>query len=49
LPGIAIKLDETPGSVRLPPPALGEQTDEVLSLFGYSAEEITRFRANGIV
>ena len=49
LPGIAIKLDETPGSVRLPPPALGEQTDEVLSLFGYSAEEITRFRSNGIV
>jgi crotonobetainyl-CoA:carnitine CoA-transferase CaiB-like acyl-CoA transferase len=49
LPGIAIKLDETPGSVRLPPPALGEQTDEVLSLVGYSAEEITRFRSKGIV
>jgi crotonobetainyl-CoA:carnitine CoA-transferase CaiB-like acyl-CoA transferase len=49
LPGVAIKLDETPGSVRLPPPALGEQTDEVLSQLGYSMEEIARFRASGIV
>lgn len=49
LPGIAIKLDETPGSIRLPPPALGEQTDEVLSQFGYSVEEIARFRSSGVV
>jgi crotonobetainyl-CoA:carnitine CoA-transferase CaiB-like acyl-CoA transferase len=49
LPGIAIKLEETPGSVRLPPPALGEQTELVLRQIGYSAEEIAQFRSNGIV
>lgn len=49
LPGIAIKLDETPGSVRLPPPTLGEQTDEVLAELGYEVEEIARLRSNGIV
>jgi crotonobetainyl-CoA:carnitine CoA-transferase CaiB-like acyl-CoA transferase len=49
LPGIAIKLDETPGSVRLPPPTLGEQTDEVLAQLGYDVEEIARLRSNGIV
>jgi len=49
LPGIAIKLEETPGSVRLPPPALGEQTEQVLMQIGYSAEEIALFRSSGIV
>jgi crotonobetainyl-CoA:carnitine CoA-transferase CaiB-like acyl-CoA transferase len=49
LPGIAIKLDDTPGSVRLPPPALGEQSDEVLAQLGYSAEEIARYRDSGVV
>jgi crotonobetainyl-CoA:carnitine CoA-transferase CaiB-like acyl-CoA transferase len=49
LPGIAIKLDETPGSIRRPPPLLGEQTGEVLAQFGYTEEEIARFRAAGIV
>ncbi|HVB65378.1 MAG TPA: CoA transferase, partial [Nitrolancea sp.] len=49
LPGIAIKLEETPGSVRLPPPALGEQTEQILMQIGYSAEEIALFRSSGIV
>ena len=49
MPGIAIKLEETPGSVRLPPPALGEQTEQVLMQIGYSAEEIALFRSSGIV
>ncbi|HEX3723531.1 MAG TPA: CoA transferase [Nitrolancea sp.] len=49
LPGIAIKLEETPGSVRLPPPALGEQTDLILSRLGYSAEKIAQLRSEEIV
>ncbi|MFG1706231.1 CoA transferase [Nonomuraea sp. M3C6] len=31
LPGVTVKLSRTPGSVRLPPPRLGEHTAEVLA------------------
>ncbi len=49
LPGVAIKLGETPGTIRRPPPKLGEHTDEVLAALGYSSAEITAFQANGTV
>ena len=49
MPGIAIKLSETPGTARLPPPRLGEHTDQILYELGYSAEEMKAFRSNGIV
>jgi crotonobetainyl-CoA:carnitine CoA-transferase CaiB-like acyl-CoA transferase len=39
-PGIAVKLDRTPGSVRLPPPAIGAHSREVLARFGVGAERI---------
>jgi crotonobetainyl-CoA:carnitine CoA-transferase CaiB-like acyl-CoA transferase len=38
--GIPVKLEGTPGTVRLPPPRLGEHTGEVLEAVGFSAEEI---------
>ena len=47
--GIPVKLSHTPGTIRLPPPLLGQHADEVLSSFGYSQEEIGAFRANEIV
>jgi len=39
--GIPIKLDRTPGAVRLPPPGIGEHSTEVLQRFGFSDEEIS--------
>lgn len=47
--GIPPKLSDTPGSVRLPPPRLGEHTDTVLGELGYSGGEISRLRAAGVV
>lgn len=48
--GVPIKLSETPGGVRLPPPLLGQHSDEILrNLLGYSAEQIAQLRAEGVV
>ncbi len=49
MPGIAIKMSETPGTARLPPPRLGEHTDEVLGELGYGSAEISRLRGARIV
>ena len=42
--GVPIKLSETPGSVRLPPPALGQHTDRILEECGFSRGEIDALR-----
>ena len=45
---IPVKLERTPGEHdRLPGPALGEHTEEVLAAVGYSAEEIAALLASG--
>jgi len=43
--GVPIKLSATPGSVRTPPPAFGQHTDEVLARLGYSGADVARLRA----
>ncbi len=49
MPGIPIKLSETPGSIRQSAPLLGQHTIELLTdVFGYSAEEIEALKANDI-
>jgi alpha-methylacyl-CoA racemase len=48
--GIPVKLTRTPGEhARLPGPALGEHTEEVLQAAGYSQEEISELLAGGAV
>ena len=47
--GLPVKMSGTPGSVRRAAPLLGQDTDEVLGRYGYSAEEITKLRGKGVV
>jgi CoA:oxalate CoA-transferase len=49
VPGIPIKLDQTPGSIRRPPSSVGEHTSEVLTGLGYHAEDIARLMAAAVV
>lgn len=45
--GTPIRLRDTPATHRLPPPTLGQHTEEVLAEIGYSQEEIATLRAQG--
>ncbi len=48
--GPVAKLSETPATLRLAPPFLGEHTDSILSNeLGYSSAEITRLREEGVI
>lgn len=47
--GIPAKLSRTPGSVRLPPPRIGEHSGEVLGRFGFTPERVAQLFATGIV
>ena len=49
VPGIVTKLSETPGSIRARAPALGEHTDSVLSALGIGADQIARWRDQGVI
>lgn len=45
--GVAVKLSDTPGSVRTPAPLLGQHTDDVLAEFDYAEAEIAALRQSG--
>ena len=48
--GVPLKLSDTPGSVRTPPPTLGQHTHEILSSdLGYDAAEIERLTTEKVV
>ncbi len=45
----AVRLSETPGTVRRRAPLLGEHTEEVLGELGFTAEQIAKFRESGVI
>ncbi|MBM4235268.1 MAG: CoA transferase [Firmicutes bacterium] len=47
--GVPTKLSLTPGDVTLPPPTLGQHTEEILTTLGYSKNEITEMQEKGII
>ena len=50
IPGIPIKLSETPGRVDAPAPNLGEHTDEILTgLLEMDSDEVDRLKQRGVV
>jgi crotonobetainyl-CoA:carnitine CoA-transferase CaiB-like acyl-CoA transferase len=48
--GVPVKYSDTPGTIRRPPPRLGQHTQEVLSeVLQYDLAEIERLRASGVI
>ncbi|MGH2348349.1 MAG: CoA transferase, partial [bacterium] len=47
--GIAIKLSDTPGTIRTAAPTAGQHTDAVLKDLGVTATEIADLKAKGVV
>lgn len=50
LVGPPVKFSDTPAQIQAPPPLLGEHTEEVLTkLLGYTVEDVSQLRADGVV
>ena len=48
-PGPAPKFSRTPGKVQMPPPAPGQHTDEVLTNWGFTIEDVEKLREVGAI
>lgn len=49
LVGSGIRMSETPPQMSLPPPAIGENTREILATLGYSEEAVENLRGKGVI
>ena len=48
-PSIPVKYSESPASIRMPPPCLGEHSEEILTEFGFSEKEIATLFDQSVV
>jgi crotonobetainyl-CoA:carnitine CoA-transferase CaiB-like acyl-CoA transferase len=49
MPGFPYKLSRTPAQVRMPPPLLGQHTEEILQSIGYSSDEIRHLEEGEVI
>ena len=49
MPAVTPKMSEKPGGTRWLGPELGEHNQTVLESLGYSADQISQFRADGVI
>ena len=49
LTGFPVKLSDTPATLRISPPTVGQHNEEVLTEFGYSDDEIQALQGAGVV
>lgn len=49
MPGIPIKLSKTPGEITTPAPLLGEHTQSILNGLGYTDDDISRLKEQGVI
>jgi crotonobetainyl-CoA:carnitine CoA-transferase CaiB-like acyl-CoA transferase len=47
--GVPVKLSDTPGGVRTPPPVLGEHSERILRWLGIREEEIASLKNDGVI
>jgi crotonobetainyl-CoA:carnitine CoA-transferase CaiB-like acyl-CoA transferase len=49
LVGSGVDLSRTPPAVTLPPPTLGEHTEEIFEKLGYDKKKLAELREKGVV
>lgn len=50
VPGVVVKLSETPGRIESPAPAVGQHNKEVFcGLLGYTERQLAEFKAEGVI
>jgi formyl-CoA transferase/CoA:oxalate CoA-transferase len=47
--GNPVNLSETPGDVKVPPPALGQHNEEILAELGYGAKDVEGLKAEKVI
>lgn len=47
--GVPVKLSETPGQVTVPPPLIGQHTEDILLELGYTSAQVRELREEGVV